>query len=322
LQRKLAAQATGTFAAIYDRSFNRDNVGTWDFGDLPESITVQRFEMSILAFPALVDQGGQCALRLFPSRAQAEAAHRAGVRRLFRIECRGDFKNLANNFPRFDRMSLHYYSLGKSEELREDLVALVADRALFSDDPVPSTKLSYESLRDKAAMRLQEVADRVAALVADVLEQYHNLTLLLDPSPPPAPSARKAASPVGTAVSSIRGQLSALLSRHFPMDTPYVWLENFPRYISGMRLRLEKLNAGGKETIDRDLAAQAAITPWQNKYLERLRRNDALAIHDPELEVLRWMLEEYRISVFAQELGTAMPVSERRLEKQWEKTRR
>jgi ATP-dependent helicase HrpA len=316
LQRRLAPQAAGTFATIYDRRFNRDHLTAWDFGDLPESITVQRFQMSILAFPALVaaaapadaGQPGELALRLFPSKPAADTAHRAGVRRLFRIEHRKELKHLAGELPQFGQMALQYYSLGKSEELREDLLTLIVDRALFTDDPVPHDQAAYLALRQKGAARLAQTTERVAALAAAILQHYHELTLLFDQA--------------SIALADVREQLAYLMPPHFLLDTPYPWLENFPRYLAGMRSRLQKLHAGGREIAERDLAGMSAIAPWWNRYLERRQRHDALGIQDADLAHFRWLLEEYRIALFAQELGTMMPISERRLEKQWDRTRK
>jgi ATP-dependent helicase HrpA len=312
LQRKLASAAAGTFATIYDRTFNREHVTAWDFGDMPESLTVQRFKMTIVAYPALVQNGDECALRLLPSKEAADAAHRGGVRRMFRIEYRRDVKSLATHLPHFGQMALQYYTLGKSEELREDLLTLTVDRALFSDTPVPRRQSDYETLKHKAATRLTETADRVTTVASAILQEYHDLTLLMD----------ELGAGLGAAISDVREQLAYLLPHHFLLTTPWEWLEHVPRYLKGMRLRLEKLNAGGEDILTRDYAGMAAVAPWWNGYLERKEQHAARGIVDPEMALFRWMLEEYRVSLFAQELGTATPISERRLEKQWEKVRR
>jgi ATP-dependent helicase HrpA len=312
LQRKLASVAAGTFATIYDRAFNREHVTAWDFGDMPESLTVQRFKMTIVAYPALVENGDQCALRLLPSKEVAESAHRGGVRRMFRIEYRRDVKSLANNLPHFGQMALQYYTLGKSEELREDLLTLVADRALFMDSPVPRKQAEYEALKYKAATRLTETAERVSTVASAILQEYHDLTLLMD----------EVGAALGAALSDVREQLAYLLPHRFLLTTPWEWLEHVPRYLKGMRLRLEKLNLGGEDVLTRDYAGMASVAPWWNNYLERKGQHAARGIVDPELGLFRWMLEEFRISLFAQELGMIMPISDRRLEKQWEKVRR
>jgi ATP-dependent helicase HrpA len=209
-------------------------------------------------------------------------------------------------------MALHYYTLGKSEALREDLLSLIIDRALFADDAVPRKQAAYEALRLKAAPLLTATADTATTLAAEILAHYHALMLLLDP-------ARKNSD---ISAMDVRDQLAALMPSDFLRITPWPRLLNLPRYLAGMRLRLQKLAAGGKETVDRDFNAMAAVSLWHNRYLERRQKNHSLNLRDPELELFRWMLEEFRISLFAQELGTEIQISDRRLERQWEKVRK
>jgi ATP-dependent helicase HrpA len=312
LQRRLAGHAADSFGTLYNRQYHRDGVAAWDFGDLPQSLTVQRFAMSIVAFPALIEQGDACALRLLPSRDAAETAHRAGVRRLFRLAYRRDVKVLAAHLPEFPKMALQHFTLGQSKQLREDLVTLVVDRALFAgpEQNVPRTQAAWEALREVAAARLWETGDALAALAAKILENYHQLTLAMDRASRALP-----------ALTDARDQLLFLMPPHFLLHTPFAWLEHLPRYLAAMRLRLEKLENGGPETAQRDLDALALVAPWWNQYLHRKQQHDEIALRDPELLLFRWMLEEYRVHLFAQELGTTLQVSPRRLEKQWAKVR-
>ncbi len=331
LQRKLARESAGTFAAISDRRFNRENITAWDFGDLPENITVQRFKMTIVAFPALVDvtrqAGGieQCALRLLPSKEAGEAAHRAGVRRLFRMEYRRELKALSSGLPEFGRMALQFYSLGggggggvlggpgaSSDRLRDQLETLIVVRSLFSDAPVPRTLTAWQSAKTIAAGRLAPFTEKIGALVADILAQHHALILALD--------AAKGKG-LGASLADVREQLAFLTRGDFLISTAWESLEQLPRYLAAMRLRIEKLAKGGPEVLNRDLTAMTAVAPWWNQYVQRRERHAALGIIDGELANFRWMLEEYRVSLFAQELGVAVAVSEKRLEKQLEKVR-
>ncbi len=318
LQRKLAAHAKGSFATIHDLRFNRDGITAWDFGDLPESLKIQRFSMAITGFPALVEEGDVCGLRLLPSQDAAAQSHRAGVRRLFRMEYRREVKGLANSLPEYGRMALQYYLLGPTEELKQDLAKLIVDRALFEEDAVPRKQAAYEALKHKAATRLGAIAERVGGLVGDVLQQYHQLSLLIDTQR----ARREGVDAFGAALSDVHDQLAFLLPRHFLLDAPFEWLEQFPRYLSGMRLRLEKLFAGGASVVERDRDAMAAIAPWWSYFLQMRDRLASLHLEDADFVRFRWMLEEFRVSLFAQELGTAIPISPRRLEKQAEKIRK
>jgi len=318
LQKKLAREAAGSLATIYSREFNRDHVTAWDFGDLPEHVTVLRFKMKIVAYPALVEAGETCALRLLPAREAAEEAHRAGVRRLFRMGHRREVKEMARRLPEFGRMALQYYTLGRSAELREDLTTLVVDQALFADAPVPRGKAAYEAVAAKGAARLTEAAELVAGIVGGVggvggiLQEYHALTLAME-------DAREKV--VGVALSDVREQMLYLLRGRFLVGTRWERLVHFPRYLKGMRVRLEKLMAGRVAEYERDLAGMEAVSLWWNKYVERAAAHEAAGMRDGELELFRWMVEEFRVATFAQELGTVVQVSSRRLEKQWEKSK-
>ncbi len=319
LQRQHASHAADSFGTLYNRDFHRDNITAWNFPDLPDSLTVQRFGMAIAAFPALLDKTDTCQLRLLPSKDTADTAHRAGIRRLFRLEFRREVKSLATNLPHFPQMALEHFTLGQSRQLREDLVTLSIDRALFSDHSVPRTKTAWEPLKQIAAARLSETGKATAALALAILDNYHHVTLALDTA---------AQTPIGVrrspAFADVREQLLYLVPLHFLLSTRFDWLEQFPRYLAAMRLRLQKLESrsAGPANFDRDLNAQSLFTPWWTQYLHRKNLQQQIALRDPELENFRWLLEEYRVHLFAQELGTLVPVSPRRLEKQWEKTQR
>jgi ATP-dependent helicase HrpA len=318
LQRKLAPYAAGAFATLHDRRYHQNGLTAWTIGDIPESITLQRYQMTITAYPALVDERETAALRLFPSREAADFSHRAGVRRLFQIAHRREVKGLANALPDYGRMALQYYLLGPTEELKQDLATLIVDRALFDEQPVPRTQAAFARLLAIAAVRLSDTAERVARLVGDTLRDYHQVSLLMDETY----AARGGIGAMGAALADVHDQLIFLLPRHFLLGTPYTDLENFPRYLTGMRTRLQKLFSGGASILDRDLDAMAAVAGWWNRYLARKEQHGQLNIDDPELTRFRWMLEEFRIARFAQELGTVIPISDRRLEKQWEKVRK
>jgi ATP-dependent helicase HrpA len=318
LQRKLAREAAGTFAGIYQREFNRNGITVWDFGDLPESVTVQRFKMSIVAYPALVDQGDTCALRLLPSKESGQEAHRAGVRRLFWLGHRREIKGLTAKLPDFARMKLQYLLLGRSIELRDDLLTLIVDRALFADPgqgtaetTIPRKQAEFEALHREGGERLNASAEKVGGLVSAILEEHLKLALVVE----------AARAEIRHARGDVHDQLVYLLPKHFLVRTDFRWLEHFPRYLAAMRTRLEKLAAGGP-VIERDAQAMELVTPFVRQYELRKREHDAIGLRDPELELFRWMLEEYRVSLFAQELGMAIPVSQRRMERQWELVRR
>lgn len=305
LQQQFAHAAAESFARIPQSRLNREHITEWDFGDLPDVIHVPRHGLTIDAYPALVDAGASVSLRLFPAADLAANAHRAGLRRLFLLEHRRDIKYMLAYLPDVERLTLYFLQLGTVDELREQLSALIVDRALLIGRPTIRTQEQWQTRSREAAINLLDTADAVTALAGEILGLYHQVLLRLEEAVPEYPRP----------ASDIHDQLVYLVSRTFFTITPWEWLEHYPRYLRGILLRLEKLANGN---LARDLEHIAELTPWLNAYRARARGRHA-AKHNPDLELFRWMLEEYRIHLFAQELHTPFPISARRLEKQWAK---
>src|SRR5262249_54998090 len=133
LRRKLGIQIKSTFSELSHAQFTRAWVERWDFGDLPDSVSVNRHGMQLVAYPALVDTGGGVALKLMDSLASAQAAHAAGLRRLLMLELKDEIKYLASNIPGMHEMSLWYATLGPAQELRDDILGETLNRAFLFD---------------------------------------------------------------------------------------------------------------------------------------------------------------------------------------------
>jgi ATP-dependent helicase HrpA len=302
LRRQLGVQVRSTFSELSHPKYTREEVVAWDFGDLPETVEVMRHGMKLVAYPALAVTDGKVSLKLVDSPVEARVSHIAGLRKLLTVELRDEIKYLANNLPDIEQMCLHYATLGPCQQLKDDLVGETINRAFLFDANV-RTAMEYE-LRKTAGRRhrLLEVGREVAELAGRILAAYHRVALLLG----------KAAS--GPMVKDIREQLAHLMPTHFMTTTPDEWLIHYPRFLKAIEVRLGK---PGK-----DAEKLAEISPLWQGYLERSKRHREQHIHDPELEIYRWMIEELRVSLFAQELKTSIPVSVKRLEKQWEKVRK
>jgi ATP-dependent helicase HrpA len=302
LRKQLGVQVRSTFSEISHPRYTRDEVVSWDFGDLPESVEVTRHGMKLMAYPALASSNGKVSLKLFDSPHEARNSHLAGLRRLLTVELKDEIKYLANNLPDIQQMCLHYATLGPCQQLKDDMVGETINRAFLFDANV-RTAMEYE-LRKTAGRRhrLLEVGREVAELAARILAAYQRVAVLLAKLPP---------SPM---VKDVKEQLSHLMGPHFVTDTPNEWLIHFPRFLKAIELRLGKPG--------RDAEKLAEISPLWQGYLERSKRHRDQHFHDPELDLYRWMIEELRVSLFAQELKTSIPVSVKRLEKQWEKVRK
>jgi ATP-dependent helicase HrpA len=308
LRRQLGQQATSTFAtAAPSNPWHRDGLTRWDFGDLPDKIEINRHGMTLAAYPALVDEGSTVSLRLLDSLEVARLSTRAGVRRLFMLQLREEMKYLARTIPGLDTMALQYATLGNGEQLKSALLTLAADRALFDHDPAADIR-TYDAFTARAKtgwQRLSAAMGEVATVARESLSLYQEIQQQLSGNVPPA---------WAPSIADMRQQLTGLMTNDFLTRTPPQWLAHLPRYLKGLLLRLQKLKNAG---LTRDLQHAATVAPFQRNYTERRQAHQKRHVFDPALEQFRWMLEELRISLFAQELKTSIPISPQRLEKQW-----
>jgi ATP-dependent helicase HrpA len=306
IKRQLKGRAEKSFAALPTPEFERDGVKDWDFGDLPEQVEFERNRIKLKGYPALAaQQDGSLALRLLDSPAVAERTFRKGLRRLIALQLQDRIRYLKRNLPHLQPMGLHFIRVGTQEELREDLLAAIIERAFLGDDPLPRTRREFDACLARGKARLMPTANEICATVSQALAAYHEIGKSLGDT---------RAGWLGAAT-DVREQLDHLVYKGFVTATPYEWLRHVPRYLKAIQSRLQKL----KQAPDRDRQRSGEIGWLWEKYKGQADKNDAKGVYDPELERFRWMLEELRVSLFAQELRTAFPVSVKRLEAQWER---
>ncbi|MBR8046668.1 hypothetical protein FEP63_04068 [Burkholderia multivorans] len=293
----LAAPEPGA-TALYE------NLTTWNFGKLPELLEIRRRGQTLYGYPALVDRGTHCDVEVFDSPEEAARIHRAGLRRLFALQLKEPIKYLEKNLPGLREMAMQYMSLGTQDELRDQLIDTALDRACLQD-PLPDDDASFHARRDEGRSRLNLLAQEIARLVGQILTEYAGVVKKL-----------AQAKPFAQAHADLQQQLSALIGKRFVIDTPYAQLVHFPRYLKGIALRIDKLKADPA----RDAKQLGELQPLVQQYQRAVSQRGGVV--DPRLAEFRWLLEELRISLFAQELRTPMPVSVKRLYKVWESMQR
>ncbi|MEB2541398.1 ATP-dependent RNA helicase HrpA [Burkholderia cenocepacia] len=281
-----------------------ENLTTWNFGKLPELLEIRRRGQTLYGYPALVDRGTHCDVEVFDSPEEAARIHRAGLRRLFALQLKEPIKFLEKNLPGLREMAMQYMSLGTQDELRDQLIDTALDRACLQD-PLPDDDASFHARRDEGRSRLNLLAQEIARLVGQILAEYAGLVKKL-----------AQAKPFAQAHADLQQQLAALVGKRFVIDTPYAQLAHFPRYLKGIALRIDKLKADPA----RDAKQSAELLPLAQQYQRAVSQRGGVA--DARLAEFRWLLEELRISLFAQELRTPMPVSVKRLHKVWESMQR
>ncbi|WP_370469612.1 ATP-dependent RNA helicase HrpA [Caballeronia sp. SBC2] len=281
-----------------------ENLTTWDFGKLPELLEIRRRGQTLFGYPALVDRGTHCDVEVFDSPEEAARIHRAGLRRLFALQLREPIRYLERNLGGLREMSLQYMALGTQEELANQIIETALDRACLQD-PLPDNDVDFYARRDQGKSRLTLLAQEIARLAGQILMEYATVLKKLTQ-----------AKSFGAPYADMVAQLNALIGKRFVIDTPYTQLSHFPRYLNAMALRIEKLKADAV----RDARLSAEIAPLLQNYQRAVAQRGGVA--DVRLSEYRWLLEELRVSLFAQELRTPMPISVKRLYKVWESMQR
>ncbi len=271
----------------------------WSFGELPELMELARGSQVLVGFPALIDQGDAVTIEVFDEPEVAAARHRAGLRRLFALQVRDALKYLEKNIPGLTAMGVAYMPLGTLEDLRGQIIDVALERA-FMAEPLPTDRAQFQQRVQEGRSRLTLIAGEVARLAATVLQEYAGAQRKLKDSK----NAREAAQDAAQ-------QLQRLVPRDFLAATPWAQLQHFPRYLKAITVRLDKWRADPA----RDAQRTKELQPLEQRYVRLLAERRGQV--DSRMQEYRWMLEELRVSLFAQELRTPYPVSAKRLDKVW-----
>jgi ATP-dependent helicase HrpA len=271
----------------------------WTFGELPELMEIRKSGQTLIGFPALIDGGDAVTIEVFDEPEVAAARHRAGLRRLFALQIRDALKYLEKNIPDLQKMAVAYMPLGTQEELREQIIDVALDRA-FLLEPLPTDEFAFKRRVEEGRGRLTLIANEVARLAATILAEY-------------AAAARKIKDTKNQpeATADALQQLQRLIPKRFLAATPWPALQHFARYLKAITLRLDKLRADPA----RDAQRLAELRPQEQRYWRLVAERKGAV--DDRMQELRWLLEELRVSLFAQELRTPQPVSVKRLDKVW-----
>ena len=283
----------------------------WTFGELPELMEINKGGQTLIGFPALIDLQDAVSIEVFDEPDVAAAKHQAGLRRLFALHIKDALKYLEKNIPDLTKMAAAYMLVGRSadnsgggtvEELREQIIAKALDRAFLLDpiDALPTNAAEFTKRLEEGRGRLTLISSEIARLVATILQEYATAARKLkDTKNAPETSADVAA------------QLARLMPKRFIAVTPFTQLHHFARYLKAITARLDKYRADPA----RDSAKLAELRPSEQAYWRLVAERKGVV--DDRMMEFRWLLEELRVSFFAQELRTPQPVSVKRLDKLW-----
>ena len=304
LKKQLGSAAQLTFRNT-SPDIEKTGLKQWDFGDLPQTLSFERDGLKVTGYPALEDDVESVSIKLFDTAHEAEINHRLGVCRLMRFELKEQIKQLEKGLPNFNQYALSLRSVMSPDDLREDILTAIADRAFIGEDDLPRTNADFMKLKQRARTRLPAVSEAIARQAQAIATEYQLL----------ANQQAKMPATVNRLKKDVETQVQLLVYKSCFSQTPWEYLQNVPRYLKGLRLRIEKHPANPDRDGKNAASVGAIWQKWQDK-TNQLQASGSLI--PPALQDYRWLIEELRVSLFAQELKTPFPVSIKRLEKSWQ----
>jgi len=300
IQDRLGSKAQRRFMDRQGQDFSQDGATDWTFGPVkPRVITAD----GITAWPALVDQSDTVGLRLFDTWEEAVLSHIDGVMRLLRLAIPDKLDYLAKHHGLSRAALIAWSPLDSTEQLVEDLLQRsLVDAA--GDLSVIRDADSFETLCRRVRNEIGKVCLERSALLNEIIPRYSAHALVV---------FGKMEERRPDVFDDLSSQLEDLIYPGFLLDLEAGRLEHYPRYMKAIGERLVQL----EQDPGRDAQRLAKIAPWWNRYREALYIG---AVYDEAMDDFRWLLEEFRVSLFAQKLGTACKVSEKRLSEAWKAT--
>ena len=287
-----------------EAQWQRKGFKAWDFFEIPEHIEIKRAGMLLRSFPSLRDDGETVGLTLCQTPEDAARILRKGLQKLILLTERRRILIQIGNMPQISQVKVLSSSI-KGLELMNHLSLLMVERAYLSDQPLARNKGAFDRTLQRGRERLGVIAQEFVQFLPHLFQQFHETRRMLEQTRGPG---------WDHLLNNMKAQLSALVYPAFLIETPWPWLIQYPRYFMGIRQRLQRLTSGGLKT---EQSLEAEFAPWLARSEQTLKDHQRQQRIDPMLIHYRWMLEEFRIQLFAQKLGTAISVSAAKLEEQW-----
>ena len=299
------AEASQAALAIPQSGKSQQPVQPKAFAEVAEKTQQKIAGLSMTVFPALVEEAGVVKEERFSTAAEADFQHRRALQRLLLQQLAEPAKFLRSKLPGLTELGLLYRDLGRVDALVEDILLASLDSCILEGvEPLPRDGAALAALAEQKRGAWTEHAERLAKLTLEILKLWHALQKRFK---------GKIDLAQAVALNDIKLQLSNLVYPGFVRETPAEWLKELPRYLKAIEQRFDKLSS----QLQKDRVWSGELNACWAQYQARLSKHLQEGKRDPQLQLYRWMLEEYRVSLFAQQLGTKMPVSDKRVSKQW-----
>ncbi|MFI3156334.1 MAG: ATP-dependent RNA helicase HrpA [Methylococcaceae bacterium] len=306
LQLKHTAKAGDSFDQIAADELNYTGCIGWAFDDLPETYQFIQKGQSFVGYPAIIDEGDAVGVRIFDTEQKAALQHQAGLMRLFQLQLRKECTYVSKNMPKSAASELAYNRLpkhpvigaGASASYKDDMLYLVLYGVFVEGRTIRSQQAFEQTLQQNKA-ELIGAANEAGKIALEIMELYGAILTQLNRLNANDPLAK-----------DINEQLDLMVYAGFIRNTPYLQLKAIPRYLKAVQYRLDKRDNNLQKVQE---VARYATRYWKD--VEKKAKKDKVI---PEQDPYRWMLEEFRVSLFAQQLKTAYPVSVKRMDKAWD----
>ncbi len=304
IKQSLQSEFQASLKNLTASELNQQRYDHWAFDAIPEIYETRRGGALIKAFPGLVDEGEGVRLQLFDTAYAAQLAMQKGMLRLFLLALPQQVRYLKKEHPLPEKVAIRYAPFGNRKDLTDGVVESAFQLAFIANQPLIWNKQQFDQRLQQGRLQLVQAAQQMEKLLTDILQRHHDILSLLNSEKSPARQDANA---------DIRFQLEQLFPPHWIQQIPFTQLQHYPRYLDAILLRFKRLQGN----IERDRQHIGEIARLWQQYLQRKAKHAKEGVLDETLETWRWALEEYRISVFAQGMKTAYPVSMQRLEKLW-----
>lgn len=305
LQNTLSSEVSEQFSKNIQWDIEQNNLTEWEFGKLPEVINKTLNGINVKGFPAIQDDDNSVSIVVVDTQTQSQEIHHDGLKRLYLLSISQQVKYLHKNLPNIQKTCMNYASIGGCNDLKDAIIEACIEESFFSENISIRNKEAFENNLQLGSSELVNNANKICDILATIFDSFNNIRKHIKKNNKPNWLM---------SLGDIQSQLDHLIYEDFLYFTPIEHLKHYPRYLQAIQQRLDKL----QQAAERDRQNTNSLSPYWAHFIEL---NDEYYEH-PIFILYRWMLEEYRVSLFAQGLKTSMPISEKRLEKQWQEVKK
>ena len=300
LKFSLKDRVQESISAVADDGIEQSGLHIWSFADLPQCYEQKQRGFSVKAFPAIVDEKDAVGIKLFETEFEQAVAMQQGLRRLLLLNVPSPIKYLHEKLPNKAKLGLYFTPFGRVLDLIDDCIACAVDKLIADFGGFVWNEEGFDKLRDFVRENVNEVTVDIAQKVEQILTLTHQLNQRLK---------GKMDFTMAFALSDMKSQISGLIYQGFVQKSGYARLPDLLRYLQAIDKRMDKL----AQDVNRDRAAMLRVEQVQQTYQQLLAKLPKSKPISDEVAEIRYMIEELRVSLFAQQLGTKYQVSDKRV---------